>query len=319
MRRPMISVVMPAHNERAALRCLVQDVVSALQPWSVEIIIVDDGSTDGTWDEVQALSAEWFEVRGVRLTRNCGHQAALAAGLRAAAGSAVITMDADGQHPPDLLPTFIRLWEGGSRVVQSVRTDSTDEKWLKRTTSNGFYRLWSLLSGVPMVRGAADFRLLDRQALDVVLASGGSLTFLRGLIHWLGYEIRYVSFQPKERIGGRSRYTWPRMVRLSLDGLMAFSVLPLRLAMALGIAMSLLSFSYLCYILVTWMYSSRVVTGWASIAGLVALIGGIQLFTIGVLGEYVGRIFLRTTDRPQFVIAETVGSAAVKSILPAGR
>jgi glycosyltransferase involved in cell wall biosynthesis len=301
---PLVSVVIPAHNERDSLRRVVADVGAALGSWSHEIVLIDDGSSDGTWDEIRALKAERSGVRGIRFTRNFGHQAALAAGLRAASGSAVIMMDADGQHPTGLLATFVRLWEEGHPVVQGVRTASSGESWLKASTSRLFYWCWSTLSGVPITRGTADFRLIDRHVLENVLATGGSMIFLRGLIPWLGYPISCVSFQAGPRLAGRSRYTWRRMLRFSLDGLLAFSVVPLRLAMALGISMALISFVYLCYVVFIWFYSLRVVSGWASTAGLVALVGGIQLFTIGVLGEYVGRIFLRTTDRPQFVIAE---------------
>ena len=295
---------MPAHNEHDSIRRVVAAVDSALAPWTHEIVVVDDGSSDGTWGEVRALNAERPNVGGIRLTRNFGHQAALVAGLRAAGGSAVIMMDADGQHPPHLLPTFVRFWEEGKPIVQGVRTASADEGRLKRATSTMFYRLWSALSGVPIVRGTADFRLIDRGPLDALLASSGSLIFLRGLIPWLGYQVTLVPFEAPARLAGTTAYTWRRMLQFSLDGLMAFSVIPLRLAIALGVTMSGASFLYLCYIVIIWFYSSRVVSGWASTAGLVALVGGIQLFTIGVLGEYVGRIFLRTTDRPQFVVAE---------------
>jgi dolichol-phosphate mannosyltransferase len=244
-------------------------------------------------------------VQGIRLTRNFGHQAALAAGLRAAKGCAIITMDADGQHPPDLLPTLIWAWEQGRAVVQTVRLASQDERWLKAATSRLFYRVWSALSGVQMVRGASDFRLVDRKVLDVVLGMGGSHSFFRGLVTWLGFEVHYLPFHVRPRLGGRPAYTWRKMLAFSLDGLTAFSVVPLRFAMALGVTVSAVSFAYLCYVVLMWLYSNQVVSGWASTAGLVALVGGIQLFTIGVLGEYIGRIFLRTTDRPQFVVGES--------------
>jgi glycosyltransferase involved in cell wall biosynthesis len=308
MTSPVVSLIMPAHNERGALRRVVTAVVEALAAWSHEIIIVDDGSTDGTWAEIVALQAQFPSVRGIRFTRNFGHQAALAAGLRATRGAAVITMDADGQHPPELLPSLIRSWEEGHLVVQALRLPSSDEGRLKAATSRLYYRLWSALSGVQIVRGAADFRLIDRTVLDTVLANKGSLTFLRGLIHWLGYQTHYVSFAPARRIGGEPSYTWRRMLSLSMDGLTAFSVVPLRIATVLGISVSAISFAYLCYVMLIWLYSNQVVTGWASTAGLVAFVGGIQLFTIGVLGEYIGRIFLRSMDRPQFVVAEVTRS-----------
>jgi dolichol-phosphate mannosyltransferase len=304
MTEPTVSVVIPAYNERDSLPRVVSEVSAALSGWSHEMVLVDDGSGDDTWNVIQELKSRGLAIRGIRLTRNFGHQAALAAGLRSASGEAVIMMDADGQHPPRLVQEFVRLWQQGRPIVQAVRTDAESERRLKRMTSALFYRYWSILSGVPIVRGTADFRLVDRAALNTVLASGGSLVFLRGLIPWLGYEIAYVPFEAQARIAGHPGYTWRRMLTLSLDGLMAFSVVPLRLAMALGVTMSAMSFLYLCYIVIVFFFSSRVVSGWASTAGLVALVGGIQLFTIGVLGEYVGRIFLRTTDRPQFVIAE---------------
>lgn len=301
---PTLSVVVPAYNERESLPGVVAAIGAALAPWPYEIVVVDDGSSDGTWTAIRSLQADGKQVRGLRLTRNFGHQAALVAGLRAAAGAAVITMDADGQHPPELLTEFVRQWEQGHRIVQGVRMSSAGESWLKRRLSQAFYRVWSWLSGVHIVKGTADFRLIDREPLNVILASGGSLVFLRGLIPWLGYDVAHVPFAATARKNGRSRYTWRRMLRLSVDGLMAFSVVPLRLAMAIGVAMSAFSFAYLCYVVWIRVFSSRAVSGWASTAGLVALVGGIQLFTIGVLGEYVGRIFLRTTERPQFVIAE---------------
>ena len=309
--RPMISVIMPAYNEAGSLRQVVLDVDTVLRDWSHEIVIVDDGSTDSTWQEIQKLRADRSDIRGVRLTRNFGHQAALVAGLKAATGAAVIMMDADGQHPAELLPAFVRQWQAGSPIVQAVRTTS-DAGWGKRLTSRVFYRFWSALSGVPIVSGAADFRLLDRRVVDTLLDSGGSLIFLRGLIPWLGYPISYVPFSARTRIAGHTGYTWRRMLRLSVDGLTAFSVVPLRISMALGISMSIVSLVYLCYIVLVWIFSNRVVSGWASTAGLVSLVGGIQLFTIGVLGEYVGRIFLRTTDRPQFIVAETMVPAIVE-------
>lgn len=308
---PLVSVVMPAHDEERAISQVVVEVIRHLAAWTHEVIVVDDGSTDRTWAEIVALCACYPGVRGIRLTRNFGHQAALVAGLASARGAAVITMDADGQHPPELLPTLVQSWQDGYRVVQTVRHASPDEGWFKKKTSHLFYRVWSTLSGIPMIRGVADFRLMDRAVVDTVLASEGSLTFLRGLINWLGYETRYVTFEADRRIGGAPSYTWRKMLALSLDGLTSFSVVPLRIATALGVSVSAIAFVYLSYVLFIWLYSDRVVTGWASTAGLIAFVGGIQLFTIGVLGEYVGRIFLRSMDRPGFVLAETAGPFSI--------
>ena len=302
----MVSVVIPAYNERGALPSVVSQVTTTLQGIDHEIVLVDDGSADDTWVVIQTLKRDYPSIRGIRFTRNFGHQAALAAGLREARGSAVIMMDADGQHPPSALGEFVRLWTEGHRIVQGVRRSDGTEGFFKRVSSGLFYRVWSILSGVPIVRGTADFRLLDRRVLETVLASNGSLIFLRGLLPWLGYETAYVPFTAARRIAGTPAYTWVRMLRFSADALTSFSVIPLKLAMGLGLVMSIVSFLYLGYILFMVAFSDRVVSGWASTAGLVALVGGIQLFTIGVLGEYIGRIFLRATDRPAFVVAETI-------------
>ena len=304
MTRPQVSVVMPAHNESASLALVVESVSAALAGRTHEILVIDDGSSDETWPTVKEINQRVPTVGGLRFTRNFGHQAALAAGLKSARGAAIVMMDSDGQHPPELLPAMLRLWDEGHTVVQTVRAESREEGWLKRMTSRGFYHLWSALSGVHVRRGTADFRLIDRRVLDSALASGGSLSYLRGLIPWLGFPVTYLPFEAARRVGGRPAYTWRRSLRLGLDGVTGFSVVPLRLAIGLGVLVSGVAFVYLCYVFGIWLLSDRVVSGWASTAGLVALIGGIQLLTIGVLGEYVGRIFMRTTDRPQFVVSD---------------
>jgi glycosyltransferase involved in cell wall biosynthesis len=213
-------------------------------------------------------------------------------------------MDSDGQHPESLIPELIKPWEDGYDVVQAVRTRTDAEGVLKRITSNIFYRILVRLSGVDVPHGAADFRLLSRSVVDTVLHSAGSQMFLSGLIPWMGFPTHYVPFEAARRVGGRSSYTWKRMLRLSVDGLMTFSIIPLRIAIALGISISALSFLYLVYIVVVWSTNSQVVHGWASMTGLLSLLGGIQLLTIGVVGEYLGRLFISNLNRPHFVIKE---------------
>ena len=302
--KPTLSVVLPAYNEQDALPITVQAVASSLREWSFEIIVVDDGSIDGTWRVVERLSGE-CSVRGIRFTRNFGHQAAILAGLIAARGDAVIMMDADGQHPAELLPTFVEKWKAGSPVVQGVRRRNASVGAFKRWTSAAFYRIIRALAGVDIPSGSADFRLLSRPVLEHVLASAGPLLFLRGLIPWLGYQTAHVPFDAGQRIAGRTSYTLRRMVRLSIDGLLGFSIVPLRLAIALGFLISGASFLYLAYIVVIRLTAGNVVPGWASMTGLLSLLGGIQLVTLGVLGEYVGRLFLSTLKRPPYVIRDS--------------
>jgi polyisoprenyl-phosphate glycosyltransferase len=300
---PVVTVVLPAHNEQNALPVMVHDIRSVLDGCKFEIIVVDDGSTDGTWSTVEELRKN-YGVRGIRFTRNFGHQSAIVAGLLAARGEAVITMDADGQHPAELLPTFLAQWRMGYQVVQGVRLRNATGSWFKRWTSNLFYKLMRSLAGVDIHAGSADFRLLARPVVKQVLASSGPLLFMRGLIPWMGYKTSYVPFEAGPRIAGKTSYTLRRMMRLSLDGLLSFSIVPLRLAIALGFVISGASFLYLAYIVVIRLSSGDVVPGWASMTGLLSLLGGIQLLTLGVLGEYVGRVFLSTLNRPHYVVSD---------------
>ena len=305
--KALVSIVLPAHDEAEALPSVVAAIVAAVAPAHFEILVVDDGSTDGTWRQVQLLRQSHPTVRGLRFTRNFGHQSAILAGLIAARGDAVIVMDADGQHPPELIPVFLERWREGYQVVQAIRTVSTAAP-IKSLFSQLFYRALHGLSGVDVPAGSADFRLLGRPVVDAVLQSAGHLLFLRGLVPYLGYEAAYVPFTAPRRIAGRTSYTWRKMVQLSIDGLMSFSIVPLRAAIAVGVSVSLASFAYLVYIVVIWLTARGVVPGWASTVGLLSLLGGIQLLTLGIVGEYLGRMFLSSLNRPAFVIREQTGS-----------
>jgi dolichol-phosphate mannosyltransferase len=306
MTTPAISIVIPAYNEQVSLPTLVPAVARVLAPYSHEIIVVDDGSADRTWQAIEALKASHPAVIGLRLTRNFGHQAAILAGLSHARGEAAVTMDADGQHPPEFLPRFIEAWEQGSLVVQGVRTATEDEGLLKRATSRAFYRVLSAFGGPDIPVGSADYRLMARPVVDQVLSAAGPLLFLRGLIPWLGHPAAYVPFQAPKRAGGAPGYTWWRMLRLSLHGLLSFTLVPLRIAMLLGLVVAAFSFLYLALVVIAWLTSSAVVPGWASVMGLLSLLGGIQLVTIGVLGEYVGRVFVAHLNTPHKVVRDRI-------------
>lgn len=310
---PEISVVLPVHEEAGALGAVVARIAAALADESYEIVLVDDGSRDASWQVILGLRAAHPHLVGIRFTRNFGHQSAILAGLIAARGDAVIMMDSDGQHPPELLPELVARWRAGALVVQGIRIDDDAESAFKRGTSRLFYRAFTALAGVRIPRGSADFRLLSRSVLDKVLASSGPLLFLRGLIPWLGFQAENVPFTVERRLAGRTSYSLRRMLQLSVHGLLGFSINPLRFASAMGIAVSLLAFIYLAYIVTIWFTSREVVPGWASTAGLLAFLGGIQLLTLGILGEYVGRIFTAHLDRPPFVIQEQFGDAPARA------
>lgn len=303
---PLVSLVTPAHNEEASLPVLVQGITAVLAAVPHEILIVDDGSADGTWAVITRLAEQYPTVRGLRLTRNFGHQAAILAGLSAATGEAVITLDSDGQHPPELIPALIARWRQGSRVVQAVRTTTDGESVFKRWTSKAFYDLLRRLGGPQIPQGSADFRLLSRPVVQTVLDSVGPLLFMRGLVPWLGYPTDYVPFEAPRRHGGAPSFTLRRMLSFSLSGLMSFTIVPLRLSIFGGFAVAALSLVYLIVTLVAY-FTGHVVQGWASVMGLLSLLGGIQLVTIGLLGEYVGRLFIGGLNRPHFVVLEQTG------------
>lgn len=303
----LVSIVVPALNEQAALPLLADALDRALGDVAHEIIVVDDGSTDATWSVIENLVRRRPAWRGIRLTRRFGHQAALLAGIRCARGDAVITLDADGQHPPACLPGMIRAWRGGARVVQMVRDDGGAASWFKRSTSRLFYQVYSRCCESPIHPASADFRLMDRSVVDLVTSAEGNVPFLRGLVPWLGHSTVYARFRPSGRYNGRTKYSLLRMAQLAIHGVMSFSMAPLRLATGAGLIVGALALVYLIYVTGVGLFSGRAVPGWASIAGLVALVGGVQLLCLGLLGEYVGRLYMLHQARPPFVVAETVG------------
>lgn len=303
---PELSIVLPCLNEEASLLIVVEQIASVLPDDRYEVVLVDDGSEDNTWHIIRHVVQRQPHWQGVRLSRRFGHQAALLAGLQVARGEAVITMDSDGQHPPRLIPEMLTAWRAGAKVVQMVRQPAKYETWGKRITSRLFYRFFSNLCEVPITPAAADFRLLDRQVVDTVLRSRGPVPFLRGLIPWMGWKTTTIEFQPEPRLAGQTQYSRGRMLRLALDGLMSFSIVPLRLGIWAGLITSILSFGYLCYIAAVGLLSHQAVPGWASIAGLVALLGGVQLLCIGLLGEYLGRLYLTSLDRPRYIVRDKI-------------
>jgi len=305
---PEISVVLPALNEAAAIQTLVRRVEQALRRERFELVFVDDGSDDETWTVIQALVSQKPGWQALRLARRFGHQAALLAGLRAARGRAVITLDSDGQHPPELLSELVERWRKGARVVQTIRAADSGESRLKRITSNGFYRLFSTICDSPIHRGAADFRLLDRRVVDAILEAANPAPFLRGLVPWLGFETQFVTYRPDSRIAGQTKYSLRRMIRLAAHGVFSFSVFPLRIATWIGLALGGLALLDFAYILTIAWTDPAAVPGWASTTGLVALLGAVQLFTIGMLGEYVGRTYMAILHRPPYVVAESTHS-----------
>ncbi len=305
-----VSVVVPACNEEGNIPLLhrrLLEVLAAVAGLRWELVLVDDGSRDSTWTVISTLALEDARVRGLRLSRNFGHQYALMAGMEMAGGEAVIMMDCDLQHPVEMLPELIDKWRNGYKVVKTLREDTCDLGWFKCWSSRNFYRFFSWLSGVSLQPGLADFRLLDRQPLNELLRFGEQGLFLRGLIEWIGYPSCVLPYRPGQRICGRSQYTLKKMLSFAWNGVSSFSLMPLRIGMLAGFIGSVVSLVGVFYAVMGKIFGSETVPGWASTIMVVSLLFSLLFFYLGLLGEYVGRIVIEVQRRPRFIISETAG------------
>jgi polyisoprenyl-phosphate glycosyltransferase len=301
MQRALFSVVVPAFNEEASIGALIADLRRLMVriEGDFEVLVVDDGSSDDTFAIAQRAASEDSRFRTVRLSRNFGHQAALSAGIARATGDAVITMDADGQHPVPVVAQMVEKWRQGYDVVYGVMTDRPSESWFKRTSSDGFYRLLDRISDTPMPRNAGDFRLMDRQVVDHLLRMPERHQYLRGMVSWLGFRQVGVPYSCEARHGGASSYTLARMTKLAGDALFSFSTWPLRAGLKVGLVVSLVAI-LLGFQTIGMRLLSHTVPGWATIVVVIALLGGVQLIVLGVIGEYVGRIYEEVKARPLY-------------------
>ena len=298
-----VSVVIPCFNERDNLHVLYQQLLEILQNYPFhEILFVDDGSMDDSLDIIKGLAKEDKNVRYISLSRNFGHQHALKAGLDHATGDCVISLDADLQHPPQLIPALLEKWQQGFDVVNTIRGKQQSLPLGKRLSSGMYYRLINSLSNVEIKPGAADFRLLDRKVVDVLKQFNENHLFLRGLIPWLGFRQTEIGFEPAERHAGKTKYSFIRMLRLALDGITSFSSRPLYLSIALGGIIAGLAFLYGIYALYMYLFTDATLPGWTSTTASVLFIGGIQLIMIGIIGIYLAKMFLENKRRPNYVI-----------------
>jgi polyisoprenyl-phosphate glycosyltransferase len=311
----MISIVVPAYNEERNLDVLYARLLGQLEKLRVhwEIVIVDDGSPDGTWNVITRLSERDPRVRGVRLSRNFGHQNALLAGLAAARGEAVISMDADLQHPPEVVPQLIERWQDGYQIVHALRRDPQSIPYFKRLTSRLYYRLFSYLSGVEIQPGAADFRLIDRQVLDEILKFKEEGMFLRGIVHWVGYATTSVMYESSKRHAGTTSYNFRKMLSLAWHGVSSFSLVPLRIAMGIGLLSSGVAFIGVLYAIIGKWLDKEAIPGWASTVAIVSFLFAALFVFLAVLAEYVGRIVVEVRGRPRFLVRETTRAVRAAS------
>lgn len=307
--QPVFSIVIPLHDEEAVLPLLYERLVAVLDSLQgdSEVILVDDGSRDGTYGLAVELHNRDPRVKVVRFSRNFGHQIALSAGLDLASGDAVVTMDGDLQHPPETIPDLVGAWRDGHDIVYGVMAERQGESVAKGVTARAFYRFFGWLANIDSPAAAGDFRLVDRKALNAFRAMRESNRYLRGMFSWVGFRQTGVAFVSPPRPAGRSKYTFGRMIRLATNAIVSFSDRPLRLALTLGFVVSLGSVLFGLSAVVVKLTGGFAVPGWASIMILVGIVGGIQLMVIGVIGEYVARIYDEVKRRPLYVVRELHG------------
>lgn len=309
--RPEVSVVFPVYNEHENLDVLFKRVHPVLQEaanGSFEVIFVDDGSVDGSEELLDALSARDRRYKVIHFSRNFGHQAALQAGLEASEGNAVVLMDADLQDPPELISRFIAKWREGYKVVYAIRKTRKEAAW-KRLAYYTFYRSMRFIAEIDAPLDAGDFCLMDRRVVDTLVGLPERNRFLRGLRSWIGFKQIGIEYERDARNAGEPKYSLKKLIGLALSGYVGFSSFPLRMAAWLGISSSLAGFAVTVWVILSRIFAPHVPQGWASIIAVVLFMGGVQLIMLGVIGEYLGRVYDEVRQRPLYVISSRAGFA----------
>ncbi|MGI8930880.1 MAG: glycosyltransferase family 2 protein [Sphingomicrobium sp.] len=308
-----LSLVVPVKDEEAALTLFLARVVPLLEKLddpaarSFEILFIDDGSSDSTLDLIRAANAADPRIRGLSLSRNFGKEAALSAGLDRVRGKAVIPLDVDLQDPPEVIAPMLAAWRGGVDVVYGVRDNRESDSLPKRLTADLYYRAHNWLSSDKIPEHAGDFRLLDRRVVDVIRQMPERNRFMKGLFAWAGFRQASVSYHREERKVGATKFNYWRLWTLAIDGITSASTVPLRVWSYVGGSVALFALGYAIFIIIRTMISGIEVPGYASLMVAILFLGGLQLFSLGVLGEYVGRILTEVKQRPLYVVRETIG------------
>ena len=303
-----VSIVVPVYNEEDNLREFHKRITEVMsqEPYDYKIVFVNDGSSDGSAVVLSELAKEDDHVEAYLLSRNYGHQMALTCGLDNAEGDAIVTMDGDMQHPPEIVPQLLRLWEQGNEIVITKRLATEDAGFFKNITSATYYKLINAMSKVEITPGGSDFRLMDRIAVDAFKQYRERARFIRGLVNTLGFKVAEVEFVAPPRFAGQSKFNLRKMLHFALDGITAFSNLPLRWAFYTGLVMGLISMALLGHVLYEKFVDEDIVPGWATTMVSILFLGGIQLVGIGILGEYIGRIFEEIKHRPLYLVSRHI-------------
>lgn len=304
--RLSVDIVIPVFNEAGVVEQTYAGLSAVIDPlpYNFSIYYVNDGSTDETSGSLAALEKRDKRVHVIELSRNFGHQAALSAGLDASRSDLVITMDCDGQHPPELIPEMIALFKQGYDVIQGLRGDAVSMGLFKKWTSGGFYKILNLISGTRVLPGAADFRAMSRQAVDALKAMPEYHRFLRGMIVWMGYRSVILPYREPGRIAGRSKYSLGKMIRLASDAIFSFSLMPLYIGLSTGLVFIVLALAQMIYVLTLWLthQTASIVPGWSSLMAVMLVASGIIMILLGFIGVYVGYIFQEVKHRPVYLI-----------------
>ncbi len=304
--RKLVSIVIPAYNEAENIFIIVESIKQQFLTldYDHEIILVDDGSSDLTLQKIKALSLVNPNVYFLEFSKNFGHQLAVKAGMDHAWGDCVISMDCDMQHPPGMIPDMLKKWEEGYEVVYTIREEDKNLSKGKRSSSSLFYKILNKLSDIELEPGSADFRLLDQKVVTVFRDFHENEPFLRGLVKWLGFRQYAMHYQPAPRFSGKSKYTVKKMMNLALHGVTSFSIKPLYTAVYLGFILSFASVLYIPYIIYAFVHKVEV-SGWASVIMTIVFFGGLQLIILGIIGIYIGKMFMQSKNRPNYIIRST--------------
>lgn len=310
MHHPELSIIVPAFNEGENIEALIAKLVPVLEGCvtSFEVLFIDDGSADDTYARIARAAAIDPRIRGMSFSRNFGKEIAIAAGLDHAHGKAVILIDADLQHPPETIATFVAKWREGYQMVYGQRVDRSTDGPIRRMFTEQFYRLFERFGEMPLPEGAGDYRLMDRKVVDAMKRLGERARFNKGLYAWVGFKSIGVPFEVQDRLHGTSKWNYRKLTRFAFDGLSSFSTLPLKLATYAGIAISFFAFAYAITIIARTLILGVDVPGFPSLIVSMMFFSGIQLVFLGVIGEYVGRIFAEVKRRPLYIVAEEVGA-----------
>ena len=302
-----LTVVIAAYNEEAALPEMHRRLSAVLDGLDAEsrVLYVDDGSRDGTWGVLRRLAEADARVSLLRLARNFGKELALTAGLDHVDTDAALVLDADGQDPPELIPAFVAKWREGFDVVYGTRTRRDGETWLKRLTAASFYRVMTRLSDTPIPRDTGDFRLMSRPVLDALRQLRERQRFMKGLFTWVGFRQVSLPYERAPRLAGGSKFNYWRLWNLALEGITSFSTVPLRLATYVGVLTALVAFAWGVWIVARTLLWGDPVQGWPSLMTVVLFLGGVQLVALGIIGEYLGRLYVEVKQRPLYLVSES--------------